>query len=75
MCQPSASRAIELNIQPPATSAIMVTAVSTTAQRVLRSARGLPASKTSTWHSLPVDEEDSMVNALVGFYTIPQYMF
>ena len=49
MCQPSASSAIEWVSQPPLISATIITAVSHMAQRVLRSASGLPSSKTWLW--------------------------
>src|SRR5258706_313770 len=44
MCHPSASSAIELNFQPASSSTSMVTAVSSTTQRVRRSASGLTSS-------------------------------
>ncbi|OAN63678.1 hypothetical protein [Magnetospirillum moscoviense] len=41
-----ANSAMELNTQPPHISATIMMMVSTTAQRVLRSANGFPSSKT-----------------------------
>src|SRR3954463_16103019 len=46
MCQPSASSAMELNHQPALISTTIITAVIHITARVLRSAAGLPVSKT-----------------------------
>ena len=49
MCQPSASRAIELNHQPATISTTIIAAVIHITARVPRSAAWLPTSNTCSW--------------------------